>query len=546
MTAGPDARPCTSATRNLGSVPQRPLIVDATLREGAQTPGVRFDVAQSVEIALAAVDLRVDVIECGHPSMMPKELRRVREVVAAAGETPVLAHARARESDIEAVARSGAAFVGIFLRILDPTLDGDSERLIVSSIEYAKQIGLGVRFTIEDGARTNTNRLLAAYDLAVECGADRICLADTVGGMKPWEVEDEVTRLRSAFNATPLEVHLHNDRGLADANALVAVRAGAEWVSSTVNGIGERCGVTDTITLLVNLADLGLRDLPAGATLQHASRVVAAHSRVPVSRDRPIVGRNAFTHTAKLHRRAVAFDEMTYSWQHPATFARSTSLDPDTLPAHRRSLMNPADIISATELRYHRHGPGERYVMVDDRFVEDARQYCILRHVPMLADYGAGHVDTHRHTVDSLFLFIGKEVGMTGLTAEVALAEERFVVESPASVVIPAGIEHSYRVIDGTGYYVNHVLAGTYEESLLDRTPAAAAHAFLQQFLLERCPDVVPERGAAISTVFDSLLLLDFYVNLEERVGPAITLDDVAECKTFGDLIDHLTTSWPD
>jgi 2-isopropylmalate synthase len=125
-------------------------------------------------------------------------------------------------------------------------------------------------------------------------------------------------------------------------------------------------------------------------------------------------------------------------------------------------------VISATELRHHRHGPGERYVLVDDRFVRGAGQYCIARRIPRLADYGAGHVDIHVHDCDSLFIFLGDEDGYRGLRVEVSLGGRVFAADSPTSVFVPAGVPHGYRVLGGAGTYLNHVLAGDYNASLLD------------------------------------------------------------------------------
>lgn len=521
----------------------RPRIIDSTLREGVQAPGVRFGVAESAEIAAALAALGIDAIECGHPSAGPDEARRVRAVVAAAGAVPVLAHARARTDDIDAVIATDAKWVGIFLRVNDPAFRDSAHEMIEQSVTYAKDRGLGVRFTVEDGGRTEWVHLVRAYERALAAGADRVCFADTVGLLLPWEIEDVVARLAEALPGSTLEVHLHDDRGLADANALCAVRAGAAWVSSTVNGIGERCGVTDTVTLLANLAATGLREPVDGPALQYASRLVQAHGRAPVSAWHPVVGRHAFTHTARLHRRAVLADERTYSWTDPAGLGRGTEVDAPTLPADPADLVTVPEVISATELPYHRAGPGDRYVMIDDRFVPAARQYCIVRHIPELDAYPP-HVDQHRHTVDSLFLFLGSDEGLTGLRVEVTLGERSYDVVSPASVLVPAGVLHSYRVVSGTGLFVNHVPSGDYRAGLLDEDACGAAMRFVTGFVVDRIGDV-PRASAPLSETFDSLLLLDFFVNLESIVGDAITLDDVATCKTFGDLVALLVEKWP-
>lgn len=530
----------------------RPFVIDTTLREGTQTPGVRLGVAQSVEIALAIRDLGIDMIECGHPRVGEAERRRVSAVVEACDGVPVLAHARARREDIDAVAETGAQWVGIFvgvnaisagarLRAPQPVHD-----LIREAVAHARALGLAVRFTVEDASRTSWAELIAAFKVARTAGAERLCFADTVGTLLPWEVNERIRRLRQELDEVDLEVHFHDDRGLADANSLCAVRAGATWVSSSVNGVGERCGITDTVLLLTNLAAEGWRMPADGIAMQRASALVSAHTRATVDARRPVVGRHAFTHTAKLHREAVERDISTYSWIEPYQLGRDTKFGAHCLPSQLEKLINKPDIVSATELRHHRHGPGDRYVMVDDRVVEDARQYCIIRRIPELDDYGLGHVDSHRHCVDSLFLVAGDGPHLEGLTIEVELEGEAFTVVSPASVFIPSGIRHSYRVISGSGLFVNHVLSGSYEDSLLDESepsqPTAPpalrgkADTFLVDFLANRCPGIKTTPSTPVTDIFDSLLLLDLFVELEQHCANSISLDDLTAGRTIGEI----------
>lgn len=549
-------------------------IIDSTLREGAQAAGVRFGVGQSVQIARALVDIGVDTIECGHPYVGPDEAERVRAVVKACDQVPVLAHARARREDIDAVKAVGARWVGVFAGVNATSrqnrirTEGSIASLAAEAIRHAKEVGLAVRFTIEDASRTPWAELAEGFAAALEAGADRLCFADTVGTLCPWEVEAMIARLREAFPQTDLEVHFHDDRGMAEANALVAVRAGANWISSSVNGLGERCGITDTLTLMANLDGLGCRPLQNGARLPWTSQLVQAHSRFVPDHRRPVAGRNAFTHVAKLHCKAVERDEAVYSWVEPARLGRTTRVNPPLRPAEGVGLVNRPQVISATELRHHRKGPGDRYLMLDERVVPDARQYCIVRHIPELDDYGAGHVDGHVHDVDSLFLFTGKADDLTGLKVEVELGDETFVVESPASVFIPSGLFHSYRVLGGSGLFFNHVLAGEYNSSLLDLPEAVdapaealaskasarvveicaakaapveeAALALLQAFFDNRLPGAVIDRDQPILEVFDSLMFLDLFLHLEEACGDVVQLDDIAASVTFGDLIAQL------
>lgn len=451
-------------------------IIDSTLREGMQSAHGPFTLDQSVEVATLLARSGIDMIECGHPAVDEEELLRVAAVVEAAGDTPVLAHARAHTGDIEAVAKTGAAWVGIFLGVNETSrqvrLPGRTlahlYETIQQSVAHARELGLRVRFTVEDSSRTDPAQLVEAYLIAVESGAERICFADTLGILEPQETAERIRTLRKRCPGTDIEVHLHDDRGLSLANALAAIDAGADWVSTSVNGLGERAGITDLATLLVNLHHRGTRPLVEGTLLGDLSRRVGAYSRSMPDHRRPVVGRDVFHHVAKLHVKAVEREPGSYEWLDPAEVGRTSSVTRAGLPADPTDWIVSPQVISATELRHHRAGPGQRFVMVDNRFVPGADQYCIARRIPLMDDYGAGHVDTHVHHCDSLFMFLGDEADYSGLSVEVTLGERVLPVQSPAAVFIPAGVAHGYRVVGGAGTYLNHVLAGEYNSSLLD------------------------------------------------------------------------------
>lgn len=451
-------------------------LIDSTLREGMQSAGGRFGIEHSAEIAALLAEFGVDTIECGHPAIGDEELDRVAAVVNAAGEVPVLAHARAHPADIDAVAKTGAAWVGLFLGVNDMSrrvrLPGatlaDLHTKITSSVEHALALGLRVRFTVEDSSRTPLDELVEAYQVAVDAGADRVCFADTLGTMEPPQVAERVAELRKHLPDIPIEVHLHDDRGLAMANALAAIDAGATWISTSVNGLGERAGIVDLAALVANLHHRGDRPIGDGAGLRRISRRVGAYSRSMPDHRRPVVGRDVFHHVAKLHVRAVQRDPASYEWIAPELVGAVSTTSRPALPVDTGDLVVDPQVISATELRHHRAGPGERYVLVDERFVPGAGQYCIARRIPQLDDYGPGHVDTHVHHCDSLFVFLGEEPGYQGLQVEVTLGPDVRAVQSPASVFIPAGMPHGYRVVGGAGTYLNHVLAGEYNASLID------------------------------------------------------------------------------
>lgn len=450
-------------------------VIDATLREGAQTPGVLFSAEQSEEIAGLLVDCGVDMIECGHAAASEDEKRRIKRTLAAAGDVPVLVHARADRSDIDAAAETGAGWCGIFLSFNDYTrrakvVGASLHDLLATasdSIAYALTCGLRVRFTVEDATRTPDEVLDRAYEVALAAGADRLCYADTVGLLEPPQVAAATARLRERFSETELELHLHDDRGMSVANAMAGIDAGADWVSCSVNGIGERAGITDLFVLLANLHHRGQRRLDDAGALGRLSELVASFARVPISATRPVTGANAFTHTAQLHRRAVAIDPMAYSWIHPEELGRRTGTGSPNRWLLEDLVVSP-EVRSAAELPHHRHGPGRRFVLLDGTKLPDCRQYCIVRQIRASDEIGKGHVDSHRHNVDSAFVFLGAGGDLEGLEVEVMVGDEVATLRSPVSVFIPAGARHSYRVLGGAGLFLNHVFAETYAQSLLE------------------------------------------------------------------------------
>ncbi|WFQ80868.1 hypothetical protein PXH59_07150 [Xenorhabdus sp. SF857] len=454
-------------------------IIDCTLREGMQTRQCCFTTEQSVLLSREIAALGVDTIECGHPFISSKEAGRVQAVIAAS-PVPVLAHARARLEDIDAVLQTGAHWVGLFASINEISMatkfKGKSrEELLTmfgSSIRYAREQGLLVRATIEDAGRTAVPDLVSMIITAREAGANRICFADSVGILLPDETFDVLSLLRYEFPDIILEYHVHNDRGLALANTLKAIEAGVEWISTSCNGIGERAGITDTFQLITLLATRFEQNRFDISRILALSELVEAYSRIPMSPMQPVVGKNAFVHVARLHQLAMQKDSAAYSIFDPKLIKGHISLAHFTPLQEQELFLVPLEK-SSTELKYHRHGPGKRFVMLDKRLVDGSPYYFIARQFSMIgADESAetGHVDSHTHNCDSVFLFLGDGQDYIGLEVEVDLGGDIRHLHSPASVFIPAGVAHSYRFIRGCGTYINFVHKGDYHESLLEIT----------------------------------------------------------------------------
>lgn len=307
-------------------------LIDATLREGFQAPNALFSFEDVTMIASQIAESGADMIEVGHPYVSEDAMKHTRSVVQMGLGIPVLAHARAFQKDIKAVFESGADWVGIFIGVNEISertrLGGRSFseilEIISDAVHYAKSLGLGVRFTVEDSSRTEWDRMTQAFSVASDAGAERICFADSVGIMEPHAVKDIVTRILKHYSSMELEVHFHDDRGLAVANALAAIDAGAHWISVSVNGLGERCGITDHAVLAANLTFRDSRPLSKSQALVLAqvSKSVSACSQQEISKSHPVLGEYAFTHTARLHVLAIEKDHRSYEWIDPARLGR--------------------------------------------------------------------------------------------------------------------------------------------------------------------------------------------------------------------------------
>ncbi|MGQ9759893.1 MAG: homocitrate synthase [Candidatus Methanomethylicaceae archaeon] len=293
------------------------MILDTTLREGEQTPGVSFSIDEKVQIARKLDEVRVDMIEAGHPAVSKDVEEAVKKIVSERLSAEILAHSRAVMSDVETAIKCDVQRVAIFLGVTEAKLRSmrmSEEKALetaVSCIEYARSHGLKVRFTAEDATRANYEFVVRICKAAIESGADRISIPDTVGCMIPSKTKDLFKRLSSDLDAE-LDAHCHNDLGMATANSLAAVEGGATAVHTTVNGLGERAGITALESFAVALKVLYDVDTVELEKLPELSTMVEKFSGIPVPPTQPIVGENIFSHKGGVHAAAVIFDPKTY------------------------------------------------------------------------------------------------------------------------------------------------------------------------------------------------------------------------------------------
>ena len=298
---------------------KRVEILDTTLREGEQSRGVFFTLKQKIKIAEKLDEFGVDYIELGHPIASKSVFKAVSTVASMGLKAQTFAHARAKKEDIDAVKKCATKWVGIFSGInkysLKYRLHSNKQkaiRNILDSVKYAKDIGLKVRFTCEDASRTNRNELIELYSKAVEAGTDRISIADTIGILTPTKTQELVNEIKKSVHAD-IHVHFHNDFGMAVANALVAYESGSRVIDVTINGIGERAGMTSLAEVCIALNQLyGIKKGWNFKLLPELSKMVSNFTKSPIEYSRPIIGRNAFSHKGGIHCAAVLEDPKSY------------------------------------------------------------------------------------------------------------------------------------------------------------------------------------------------------------------------------------------
>jgi 2-isopropylmalate synthase len=315
-------------------------VYDTTLRDGSQGEGVNFSLHDKLSITRRLDDLGVDFIEGGYPLSNPKDFEYFQEVrklplkharVAAFGMTRRKGVSPAEDTCLKALIDAQTALVAIVgktderqvRQVLNTTLE-ENLRMIADSVAYCKAQGREVFYDAEhffDGFAHNPDYALQTLYAAQEAGASVLILCDTNGGTLPEEVAAAVEAVRRQVRAE-LGIHCHNDCDVAVANTLAAVGRGATQVQGTVNGIGERCGNADLVSVLANLAlKRGYEVLRPDslARLTEVSRYVYETANMNFRPGQPFVGASAFAHKGGMHTHAVARDTTSYEHIDPAT-----------------------------------------------------------------------------------------------------------------------------------------------------------------------------------------------------------------------------------
>jgi 2-isopropylmalate synthase len=308
-------------------------ILDTTLREGEQTPYVNFTLSEKLEIARQLDQIGVEMIEAGDPSVSPNIATAVEKIAGLGLHAEVVAHSMAIKSGIDKAKVCGADRVAIFFATSKIHLDSKLHKtqdqavaIICEHVAYARSLGLKVRYTPEDATRTEFGFLIKVCNAAIEAGADRISFADTLGIMQPHDMYERVKALRAALLPCKIDLHCHNDYGLALANAMAGIRAGADCIHTTVNGLGERTGIPDlaeTIIAFHNLENTQQYNIQPLMSISNYLEKVSGFFLAP---NKPITGQNAFTHKSGVHTNGILKDSRTYEPFDPALLGRERKI----------------------------------------------------------------------------------------------------------------------------------------------------------------------------------------------------------------------------
>ncbi|MER3396639.1 MAG: 2-isopropylmalate synthase [Acidimicrobiia bacterium] len=308
----------------------RLLIFDTTLRDGEQSPGISLNVAEKVEIAEQLARLGVDVIEAGFPVASPGDFESVRAIAQTVKGATIAGLSRTHLEDIdrcwEAIRDADQPRIHVFIATspihmehkLRMTPDQVKEAA-VAGVKHAKKYTSDVEFSPEDGTRSDPDFLVDVLRAVVEAGATTLNIPDTVGYAIPSEFASLISYLIEKVDAPQgvvFSTHCHNDLGLATANSLAGVAAGARQVECTINGIGERAGnaALEEIVMAVKVRSdqFGVEVGIATEEIARTSRLVSRLTGYPVQPNKAVVGRNAFAHESGIHQHGVLMNRKTY------------------------------------------------------------------------------------------------------------------------------------------------------------------------------------------------------------------------------------------
>lgn len=336
----------------LSGVSKKIKVLDTTLRDGEQSPGVFISVNDKIEIAARLEEAGVDVIEAGFPVASPAEEKSVTEINSTVKNSIICGLARCNPKDIESAVRTGVKRIHLFIATSDLHLQYKlrmSREEVMSAVRRSvgsvTERGIEVEFSCEDATRSDMDYLVSVFNTAEEYGARTLNIPDTVGALSPPAMMKVVGEIKKRTVAE-LSVHCHNDFGLATANTLFGVMGGASQVHVTVNGIGERAGNASMEEVVMGIESF----LSSGTSVKKEklyglSRIVSAATGMTVQPNKAIVGENAFAHEAGIHVHGMVNEVSTYE-----------PIDPSVVGAERKIVIGKHSGLNSIQWVMKRNG----------------------------------------------------------------------------------------------------------------------------------------------------------------------------------------------
>ena len=318
-------------------------IFDTTMRDGEQSPGASMNIEEKIKIAQALESLGVDIIEAGFPAASKGDFNAVKEISAIVKNSQVCALSRASQNDIQSAAdalkQASRPRIHTFISTselhMEHKLQLNSDQVyqkVIDSVSFARNLCDDIEWSCEDGTRTSLDFMCKTVEAAIKHGASTINIPDTVGYSVPEEFTHIISHLINNvpnIDKVTISTHCHNDLGLAVANSLAGVKAGARQIECTINGLGERAGnaaLEEVVMAIRTRNDLmPFKTNIKTELLNKTSKLVSAVTGFPVQFNKAIVGKNAFAHEAGIHQDGMLKNSKTYEIMTPESVGVSES-----------------------------------------------------------------------------------------------------------------------------------------------------------------------------------------------------------------------------
>ena len=317
-------------------------IFDTTLRDGEQVPGCKLNSTEKLELALHLEDLGVDIIEAGFPISSPGDFKSVEEISKVIKNATVCGLSRAVQKDIEAAGEAlkyakrprihtGIGTSDLHIKAKFNATQDEILGRAIQAVTWARKYTDDIEFYAEDAGRTENDYLARVIEAVIKAGATVVNIPDTTGYCLPYQYGEKIAYLVNNvpnINKAIISCHCHNDLGLATANSIAGVIAGARQIECTINGLGERAGNTsleEVVMIIKQHGHLGLYTNVKSQKLNPMSRLVSDTMRMPVQPNKAIVGSNAFSHSSGIHQDGFLKDSLTYEIINPEEVGADSS-----------------------------------------------------------------------------------------------------------------------------------------------------------------------------------------------------------------------------